>query len=681
MVVGVGRRPLPDAPLMSTLLIVAAVLQALAVAYAAVLVTRRRAAAGAWLCLLGAMLSMLAWRVVIVTGIEPPQFFNPVIAIWGSSCMVVAMFLFGREVARRERAEAERDALLTSERAARTEAEGANRIKDDFLATLSHELRSPLAAIIGWCTLLRLRRDVPGGTDRAIDTIERNARAQARLVDDLLDVTRLQAGTLYLDSAPVRLDGPVSAAIDAVRPAAESKGLTVVFRREGDVPVVTGDAGRLQQIAANLIGNAVKFTSPGGHVTVSLSIASDRARLAVEDDGEGMDAAFLPHVFARFRQADSTVARRHGGVGLGLSIVASLVRLHGGEAAAASEGPGRGSRFVVTFPLAPDVRAPEAHQVVQGARGLAGLRILVVDDEHDVRSVVASLLEASGAAVVALQSGATVEAALATFKPDLLVIDIGMPDEDGYALIGRIRRLAADSGGRVPAVSLTAHARNEDRARALASGFQEHLAKPIDLPLLVSTIRRLVVDAPAASPPDTESARDARETEEGQAHSAPQAGLSGRRSAVPTGVPSPETRRQELAGGGLAPSRPIEHDSPVSIRSLVVFALLIASFGVACSEALPPPLKVERNLLTVDNRTDKDWLGVEIWINRQYRITTPRIAARTRFSSTLDMFVAGWGQRFDIRRQRVDLIVLTAHTPDGTPVSHTLGSAQPAKKP
>jgi signal transduction histidine kinase/ActR/RegA family two-component response regulator len=484
------------------LYILAVALQGLAVAYGVLLLERRRGAAGAWLFLLGAMIGMLVWRVVMLTEIEPPAYFNPSIAIWGSTCMVVAMFLFGREVVRRElaetqrkQAETERDALLASERAARGEAERASRLKDDFLATLSHELRTPLAAILGWCTLLRLKRDDRAEIDRAIETIERNAQAQTRLVDDLLDVNRMQAGALYLDFAPVRLDVPVRAALDGIRPAADAKSLSIELCCGSDPPVVAGDAGRLRQIAANLLMNAVKFTPAGGTIKVSVEMASDHAKLVVFDDGEGIDGAVLPHLFARFRQGDSGTTRRHGGLGLGLSIVASLARLHGGDVRAESEGLGKGSTFTVALPLAPDQSVTEVGTST-GARTvtvatLSGLRILIVDDEPDVRAVVSRLVEQMGARVVALESGQGIESALAGFQPHILLIDIGMPLEDGYTLIRRIRTLPAAAGGGTPAISLTAHARNEDRARAIASGFQDHLPKPIDLPLLVFTVRKL----------------------------------------------------------------------------------------------------------------------------------------------------------------------------------------------
>lgn len=492
--------------MLNSLLLLAAGLQALAVAYALWLLTRRRAAAGAWLCLLGAMLSMLVWRLVIVVGISPPPFFNPAIAIWGSTCMFAAMFLFGREVARRERAEQERDSLLESERLARTEAERASSLKDDFLATLSHELRTPLTAVLGWCALARLRGEDRAELDRALDTIERNTRVQVRLVDDLLDVTRLQAGSLHLDVEPILFEGPILAAIDAVRPAADAKQVALEYAVTSGSRVVMGDAARLQQVASNLLVNAVKFTHPGGRIDVRVEGADDRVRLIVADNGEGIDEAFLPYVFARFRQADSSVARSHGGLGLGLSIARDLVRLHGGQLTVASDGIGRGATFTVSIPAAARAEDRNVRTVehLAGPRCLAGLRVLVIDDEEDVRVLVARMLERSDASVAALRTGAEATTIIREFRPDVLVVDIGMPGEDGYALMRRIRAMPASDGGRTPAISLTAHARNEDRVRALASGFQAHLAKPINFDLLTATIlelaRSAVADATADFP-------------------------------------------------------------------------------------------------------------------------------------------------------------------------------------
>ena len=482
---------------MRILLVVATTLQVAAVVYCTLLLRRHRNAAAAWLCLLGALLSMLVWRVVMSTGATPGLFFNTSIAIWGSVCAVLAMFFFGREVARRERAEADRDHLLASERAARSEAERASRIKDDFMATLSHELRSPLAAMLGWCAIAR-KGPLSADATRAIDTIERNARVQTRLVDDLLDATRMQAGSLHLELALVALDAPVLAALEGVKPAAEEKKIQLRYSCATPAPIVMGDASRLQQIASNLLVNAVKFTPEGKAIRVTLTSTGDHAELTVSDEGIGIDAAFKPHLFQRFRQAESGNARRHGGVGLGLSIVSSLVQLHHGEVHADSDGHGSGATFVVRLPVwkgaisaTEHVQTSDAAAAADPRPSLEGIRVLVVDDEADVRSAVAGLIERAGATVRALESGAAIEMAIAECRPDVLVLDIGMPGEDGYALLRRIRRFPREEGGDIPAISLTAHARDEDRRHALDLGFQAHLAKPVNVAQLLATINQL----------------------------------------------------------------------------------------------------------------------------------------------------------------------------------------------
>jgi signal transduction histidine kinase/CheY-like chemotaxis protein len=468
----------------------AAIVQAIAVGYGLLLLRRQITAAVAWLWLLGGMMSMLTWRIVVLADADPPAYFNPVIGIWGSTCMCAAMFFFGREIERRRRAEAERDALLDSERAARQAADRANRLKDDFLATLSHELRTPLAAILGWCAVLRRRPDAQV-TEllRIVDTVERNARAQARLVDDMLDMTRLQANSLHLMREPVPLDEPVRAALESVQPSADAKSISLEFVSDGSPAVIEGDRGRIQQVAGNLIVNAIKFTAPGGRVAISVKSANGVALLQVTDTGEGIDASVLPHIFEPFRQGDSSVARRHGGVGLGLSIVGNLVRMHGGNVRAESEGIGRGATFTVEIPLASRaaILAPPRYK---NNERLDGLRIMLIDDEQDVREAVARMLEQSGAEVLGLAAGTDIEQSLSDFVPDVLVIDIGMPGEDGYSLIRRIRNLSPEVGGQTPAVSLTAHTRAEDRAHALSAGFQEHLTKPVDLSRLTVALRQ-----------------------------------------------------------------------------------------------------------------------------------------------------------------------------------------------
>jgi signal transduction histidine kinase/ActR/RegA family two-component response regulator len=481
---------------MRILLIVATALQVAAVAYCTLLLRRHRNAATPWLCLLGALMTMLVWRVVMATGATPTLTFNTSIAMTGSVCAVLAMFFFGREMVRRERAEAERDHLLGSEHAARLDAERASRIKDDFMATLSHELRTPLSAVLGWCAIAQ-KEALSAGVARAIDTIERNARVQTRLIDDLLDATRMQAGSLHLELAPVRLDGPVIAAMDGVKPAAERKKLQVRYTCTTPAPVVIGDRSRLQQIASNLLVNAVKFTPEGKAIDVTLASAGEHVELTVSDQGIGIDPAFKPHLFQRFLQADNGTARRHGGLGLGLSIVSSLVQLHQGEVHATSDGLGTGATFVVRLPRSKsDTVTPQVdtHGVAASAgpdASLNGIRVIVVDDEADVLGAVVGLLERAGATVRGMASGASIDVTIAEFRPDVLVLDIGMPGEDGYTLIRRIRRLPNTDGGDLPAISLTAHAREEDHRHAMEAGFQAHLAKPVNVAMLLTTIHHL----------------------------------------------------------------------------------------------------------------------------------------------------------------------------------------------
>lgn len=476
---------------MRVLLQIAAILQVAAVVYCTVLLRKQRIAAAAWACLLGVMLSMLTWRIAVATGVTPGVLFTTLIAIWGSVCAFLAMFLFAHEVTRREQAEAERDRLLASERAARADAERASRIKDEFMATLSHELRSPLAAMLGWCALARSTPLSPEAR-RAIDTIERNAQIQTRLVDDLLDATRMQSGSFHLDVKPMSLDAPIRAALESIRPAAELKGILIQYDGIDPPPVVVGDGARLQQVASNLIANAVKFSRERTTIRVSLATTPSHAVLTVEDEGMGIDPAFLPHLFHRFQQADSGNARRHGGLGLGLSIAASLVNLHGGQINAHSDGPGRGATFRVHLPIAHMLSAIESDGAAASPLpSAAGVRVIIVDDEADVREAVSGLLQRSGATVLALESGATIVSALKDFRPDVLVLDISMPGEDGYALLKRIRRLQAADGGNTPAISLTAHARAEDRAQAMRVGFHDHLPKPIALPALLRSISAL----------------------------------------------------------------------------------------------------------------------------------------------------------------------------------------------
>jgi signal transduction histidine kinase len=391
-----------------------------------------------------------------------------------------------------------REQILIREQAARAEAEAANRVKDEFLSTLSHELRTPLTSIIGWTSLMRAGQVKGEVQAQALETIERNARIQSRLIDDLLDLSRIISGKLLLDTREVELATVVSNSIDVVRPAANAKGIRLTYEFEPGAKTISGDSARLQQVAWNLLSNAVKFTPDGGEVRVRLARDGARVRLAVSDTGKGIAPEFLPHVFDRFRQADSATTRAYGGLGLGLAIVRHLVELHGGTVEADSEGEGRGSTFSVTFPLAQAPAcscAPGATtEAARGAvrpEGLAGVRVLVVDDELDTRKLISTVIAQSGAEVTACASAGEALETLKTWRPHILMSDIGMPGEDGYALIRQVRALPADRGGRTPAAALTAYARDEDRTRALAAGYQLHIPKPFSPGDLIAAVSDL----------------------------------------------------------------------------------------------------------------------------------------------------------------------------------------------
>ncbi|HEX4883693.1 MAG TPA: CHASE domain-containing protein [Casimicrobiaceae bacterium] len=402
------------------------------------------------------------------------------------------------------RARAAIEAAFTREQAARAEFELASRLKDDFLATLSHEMRTPLSAIVGWAAVLKMGGLSEADRRAGIEAIDRNAKAQSRLIDDLLDMNRVMTGKLGLKMQRIDPATVVDEALDAVLPSAQAKGVTVAK----DVPpqplAVRADSARLRQIGWNLLANAIKFTPRGGEIRVRVERAGDKARIVVADNGEGIHAEFLPHVFERFAQADSTMTRHHGGLGLGLAIVRELVALHGGEVRASSPGPDRGSTFVVDLPLAGAVDAATADALPTGA-SIEGVRVLVVDDEQDVRDVLRLVLEQRKAVAHCVDSAQEAMAALASFRPDVLVSDIGMPRTNGYEMMRAIRALPAARGGRVPAVALTAYARDEDRREALAAGFQRHLAKPVQPDTLAAVVAALVAqartrDATAPSP-------------------------------------------------------------------------------------------------------------------------------------------------------------------------------------
>ncbi|WP_437963164.1 PAS domain S-box protein [Sorangium sp. So ce260] len=399
-------------------------------------------------------------------------------------------------------AEEERQKLLESERAARDEAERVSRVKDDFVATLSHELRSPINAILGWARILRSRAQDAQALARGLEVIERNARLQSDMVSELLDMSRIVSGKLRLDVQPVDLPAVVQGALETVKLAAEAKGIAVVPSIDPGASSLRGDPARLQQVAWNLLSNAVKFTPAGGRIDVALRRAGAHAELSVTDTGPGIAPQFLPHLFERFRQADASSTRKHGGLGIGLSIVKHLVELHGGTVAVASQGEGRGATFTVTLPLAgASQQAPGATQRPTSARAealadyptteLTGVRVLVVDDQPDAREVAQRVLEECAARVTTAGSAAEAMAVLERERPDILVSDLGMPGEDGFQLIRRVRGLGPGRGGTTPAVALSALARAEDRARALGAGYQAHVAKPLDPAELVGVIATL----------------------------------------------------------------------------------------------------------------------------------------------------------------------------------------------
>ena len=381
------------------------------------------------------------------------------------------------------------------------EAEKANRLKDEFLATVSHELRTPLNAVLGWARLLASKQLNEERAAHAVETIERNASALAHIIDDLLDVSRIVAGTLHLVPYPVDLAAITQAAVDATRPLAAAKSIQLQFSPDpSSTEVVSGDAGRLEQVVVNLLSNAIKFTPEHGRVDVFIKRAGSNLELAVEDTGEGISPDFLPHVFDRFRQAESATSRRHTGLGLGLAIVRQLVELHGGTVRADSSGPGKGAKLTVVLPIVTSRRVRELRSRADESppgpplERLDGLHILLVEDNGDGREVMSMMIEQAGARVTAVASAGEAREALESLQPDVLVSDIGLPDEDGYELVRRLRSREAERGGFLPAVALTGFVRTEDRARVLAAGFQVHVPKPVDTAEMIAAIAAVTRD-------------------------------------------------------------------------------------------------------------------------------------------------------------------------------------------
>jgi len=382
------------------------------------------------------------------------------------------------------------------------QVEEASRLKDEFLATVSHELRTPLNAVLGWTTLLRSNSLDQAGRQRAVETIERNARSQTQLVEDLLDVSRAISGKLRLDAVPIEPRRFIEEAVEALRPTAQARQVRVTEKIEANLDAVYGDPARLRQIVWNLLSNAIKFTARGGRIRLTARRVAANLEIAVMDNGQGIAPEFLPYVFERFRQADMTTTRTHGGLGLGLAIVRQLVELHSGTVGVTSAGVGRGATFTVMLPLitthqrakSNGKRSEKTNEDSSISRALRGVRVLVVDDETDTRDLLKAVLSNHGARVTTASSAEAALNLIPRVKPHVLISDIGMPGTDGYALMRKVRSLPPERGGQVPAVALTAYAREQDRHRAIEAGYQLHLAKPIEVEQLSASITLLISD-------------------------------------------------------------------------------------------------------------------------------------------------------------------------------------------
>ena len=414
-----------------------------------------------------------------------------------------------REITAHKHAEAEREQLLEAERAARAEAERVSLMKDEFLATLSHELRTPLNAILGWSQVLRTRSHQDEEVAEGLEVIERNTRLQTQLIDDLLDMSRIISGKIRLDVQQVDVQDVVKAAVASVRHSAEAKGIRLAVVIDPLAGPVRGDPGRLQQCVWNLLSNAVKFTPRGGKVQVSLERVNSHIEVSVADNGQGIRPEFLPHLFEKFRQADASTTRRHGGLGLGLSIVKHLVELHGGKVRAKSPGEGFGSTFYIELPLMAIQQQQQQHALPPSSRessgrpwltsaaidhpSLDGIKVLAVDDEPDARYLIRRILEECGANVIVAPSAQIALESVRKDRPDVILSDIGMPEEDGYEFIRKVRSLSPEDGGRTPAAALTAFARAEDRTKALRAGYQTHVAKPVEPSELTAVVASLAI--------------------------------------------------------------------------------------------------------------------------------------------------------------------------------------------
>ncbi|HSS22702.1 MAG TPA: ATP-binding protein [Pyrinomonadaceae bacterium] len=462
--------------------------------------------ASAWYLGLGPGLMLaIILEVTLDYFARPPMAFRTLIVVFNRMVLFTAVVWFASSRRKAERILREQRTLLEDslrrEQLARTQAEAADRLKDEFLATVSHELRTPLSAILGWAAMLNMGELEEANTRTGLQVIERNAKAQAEIIGDILDVSSIITGKLSIEARPVELSALVRAAVNTLQLAANAKGITVDVSIGDDAGFAAGDPDRLQQVVWNLVSNAIKFTPKNGKVYVRLRRVNSHVELQVSDNGIGISHEFLPHVFERFRQADSSTTRLHGGLGLGLAIVRHLVELHGGSVAAESLGPGRGSVFTVLLPVNTNGQktwstdeSQSTEKNVEGSRpdaerpDLAGLRVLLVDDEPDTLEVLRVVLSQFGAQVRGAVSTAEALKTFLEWQPDVLVSDLGMPGEDGYALIEKVRSLPPEQGRDIPAAALTAHAREEDRALALAKGYQAHIKKPVDPTRLATAV-------------------------------------------------------------------------------------------------------------------------------------------------------------------------------------------------
>lgn len=428
--------------------------------------------------------------------------------IYNANGKVVRLISVSRDITERREAEAEREKLFVLEKDARRDAETANRMRDEFLATVSHELRNPLNAILGWGRLLQKNQLDVENKQKAIETIVRNAESQNHLIEDLLDVSRIIAGKLRLDIATIKPDDFVKAAIDTMRPAADAKNIKINTLIGEELNKISGDTNRLQQVVWNLLSNAVKFTPKNGEVKISVECIDSMIEIAVKDNGTGISADFLPHVFDRFRQADASTVRRFGGLGLGLAIVRHITEMHGGTVEVFSDGEGNGAVFTVKLPIAPLTveveqvlstnEAGAVSQIKEPNINLKGLFILTVDDERDTCQLLAQILTHYGANVKTVLSASEAMVEFLKKQPDILISDIGMPEEDGYTLIQKIRALPDENIKKMPVIALTAFARPQDRMKALAAGFQTHVSKPVEpnelATVIASLTERLLLD-------------------------------------------------------------------------------------------------------------------------------------------------------------------------------------------